>query len=76
MKLKSVIIAVVAASATAVLGAPAASAAPAGAAAGGCKATAVLDGMGRPSATSRCSGQFPSGAAHRAVITCDVVQGA
>ncbi|MFF4368477.1 hypothetical protein [Streptomyces sp. NPDC001594] len=65
-----------AASAMAVLGAPAASAAPAGGVDGGCKATADMDKLGRPNATSRCGGRFPSGAAHRAVITCDLVQGA
>ncbi|MFJ3878287.1 hypothetical protein ACIPW5_12590 [Streptomyces sp. NPDC090077] len=76
MKFKSVVIAVTAASAMALLGAPAASAAPTGGIDGGCKATASLDKLGRPTATSRCSGRFPSGAAHRAVITCDIVQGA
>ncbi|MFB7058308.1 hypothetical protein [Streptomyces vinaceus] len=54
------------------LGAPAASAANHG---GKCKTTADMDGFGRPNATSRCTGGFPSGARHRAVITCDTVQG-
>ncbi|MFE9803318.1 hypothetical protein ACWC98_07540 [Streptomyces goshikiensis] len=76
MKLKSVVVALAAASALGVLGAPAASAAPAGGIDGGCKATAGLDGLGRPKVTSKCSGRFASGAQHRAVITCDTVQGA
>ncbi|MGW6859026.1 hypothetical protein [Streptomyces xanthophaeus] len=75
MKFKSVLVAVVAASALGTIGAPAASAAPAGGIDGGCRATARLDGLGRPTATSTCSGRFASGATHRAVITCDVVQG-
>ncbi|MFJ9340038.1 hypothetical protein ACIRP0_12200 [Streptomyces sp. NPDC101733] len=78
MKMKSGAIALVAVSALGILGAPAASAAssaPAGGIDGGCKATADMDGLGRPNVTSRCSGRFPSGASHRAVIICDTVQG-
>ncbi|WP_328299023.1 hypothetical protein OG389_15230 [Streptomyces sp. NBC_00435] len=76
MKLKFALVALAAASALSVLGAPAASAAPAGGIDGGCKATADMDGLGRPNATSRCSGRFASGAQHRAKIICDTVQGA
>ncbi|MEU8462554.1 hypothetical protein [Streptomyces sp. NPDC029003] len=76
MKFSSVLVAVAAVSALAASGAPAASAAPAGGPGGSCKATADMDRLGRPDVTSRCSGRFPSGAAHRAVIVCDTVQGA
>ncbi|MER5808570.1 hypothetical protein ABT143_10325 [Streptomyces sp. NPDC002033] len=76
MKFSSVLVAVAAVSALAAFGAPAASAAPAGGPGGSCKATADMDRLGRPNVTSRCSGRFPSGAAHRAVIVCDTVQGA
>ncbi|MEU9944674.1 hypothetical protein [Streptomyces lavendulae] len=75
MKFTSVLVAMALASALGAFGAPAASAAPAGGLDGGCKATADMDGLGRPNVTSRCSGRFPSGAAHRAVIVCDTVQG-
>lgn len=75
MKFKSALLAVAAASTLGVVGAPVAVAAPAGGIDGGCHATADMDGLGRPNVTSTCSGRFPSGAQHRAVITCDTVQG-
>ncbi|MFG2620621.1 hypothetical protein ACGFXC_23710 [Streptomyces sp. NPDC048507] len=76
MKSNSLAAVVAALAALAAFAAPAASAAPAGGLGGGCKATADLDRLGRPNVTSRCTGRFPSGAAHRAVIICDTVQGA
>ncbi|MGW6706828.1 hypothetical protein ACWGDE_18305 [Streptomyces sp. NPDC054956] len=76
MKFKSVIVALAAVSALGVVGAPAASAAASGGIDGGCKATADMDGLGRPNVTSRCSGRFAPGAQHRAKIICDTVQGA
>ncbi|MGW3326783.1 hypothetical protein [Streptomyces virginiae] len=73
MKLRCAVATLAAASVLSVLGAPAVSAAAAG---GSCRTTAELAGMGRPKATSRCTGRFASGAQHRAKIICDMVQGA
>ncbi|MGW7102212.1 hypothetical protein [Streptomyces sp. NPDC054838] len=75
MKFTSVLVAVAAVVALAVIGGTPASAAPAGGGNGRCKATADMDRFGRPNVTSACSGRLPSGARHRAVITCDTVQG-
>ncbi|MEU9179574.1 hypothetical protein AB0C90_22465 [Streptomyces sp. NPDC048550] len=75
MQLTSVFAAVAAAMVLGVSGAPIAAAAPAGGMDGGCRATADMDRLGRPNVTSACKGRFPSGAVHRAVITCDTVQG-
>ncbi|GLV83719.1 hypothetical protein Slala03_34080 [Streptomyces lavendulae subsp. lavendulae] len=75
MQLKTAFGAVAAALLLGLVGAPAAAAAPAGGLDGGCRATADMDRLGRPEVTSACKGRFPSGAAHRAVITCDTVQG-
>ncbi|MEV0187618.1 hypothetical protein ACFVZ3_30160 [Kitasatospora purpeofusca] len=72
MKLKAFAVAGLAAAALGLVAAPSASAASID---GGCSAKAHLDNLGRPTAESTCSGRLPSGAAHRAKITCDVVMG-
>ncbi|MGV9269874.1 hypothetical protein ACWDRR_35075 [Kitasatospora sp. NPDC003701] len=72
MKFKAAVLVGVTAVGMALAAAPAASAASID---GGCSARAQLDNLGRPTAESTCSGRLPSGAAHRAKITCDVVTG-
>ncbi|WP_438313668.1 hypothetical protein ACSHWO_20720 [Streptomyces sp. HUAS TT3] len=68
-KLKVFVVAVAAATALGIPSAPAEWAASAGGINGRCKTTADLGRTGNPRGTSRCTGRFPSGAAHCPVIT-------